>query len=84
MAVALHVGEGAFGAIDWQFVKIRRAQAAELGIEIGKQAPLQKRIFTEVDAWNNMAGAKRDLLGFGEEVVGIPVQDHLAYHFDGH
>jgi hypothetical protein len=36
----------------------------------------EQRIIREVDARYDMRRAERDLLGFGEEVVGVAVQNH--------
>ena len=40
--------------------------------------PGQQRIVAEVDAGHDVRGAERDLLGLGEEVVGVAVEHHLA------
>ena len=44
----------------------------------------EQRIVREVDAGDDMRDAERDLLGFGEEVVRIAIQDHPADRNDRH
>jgi hypothetical protein len=52
--------------------------AAELRVEVGKQAALEERVVREVDAGHDVGRAEGDLLGLGEEVVGIAVEGELA------
>ena len=59
-------------------MEVRTAKANQLRIGIREQASLQQRIIGEIDAGHNVAGVKRDLLRFGEEVVGIAVQGQFA------
>src|SRR5580700_10800481 len=65
-------------------MKIWRAQSAELSIEVRKQSSLEQRVFAEINAWNDMTGTESNLLGFGEEIVRIPIQHHPANHLYGH
>ena len=46
--------------------------------------PGQQRIVGEVDARHDVRGAERDLLGLGEEVVGVAVQHQPADRHDRH
>ena len=45
---------------------------------IREQPALQQRVVAEIDARNDVAGMEGGLLGFGEEIVGIAIEDHLA------
>ena len=47
-------------------------------------APGQQRVVGEVDARDDVGGAERHLLGFGEEVVRVAVQHHAADHSHRH
>src|SRR5580704_17689852 len=78
VAIPLEICEGTFGAIDRKLVKVGTPQTRKLRIEIRKETPLQKRVFAEIDSRYDMAGAERDLLRLGEEVVRIPVESHPA------
>ncbi|MNN15184.1 hypothetical protein D3C81_1282840 [compost metagenome] len=64
--------------VDRNLVKVRTAEAADLSIGVGKQSALQQRIIGKVDARNDMPGAEGDLFGFGEEIVRVTVEHHLA------
>ena len=46
--------------------------------------PASSGSFDEVDAGHDVRGAERDLLGLGEEVVGIAVEHQLADRHDRH
>jgi len=65
-------------------MEIGTTQSAQLRIEIRKEPSLQQRIFREIESWNQMARAERDLLGLCDEVIRIAVQDHLADHLQRH
>src|SRR3979409_2135590 len=65
-------------------MEVRRAQSAELRIQVRKQASLQQRVFAEIDSRHDVARAECHLLGFCKKVVRISVQYHLADHLDGH
>ncbi|MNM70489.1 hypothetical protein D3C81_821180 [compost metagenome] len=60
-------------------MKIRPAEPRELGIGVREQPRLQQRIVGEIHARQDVAGVKRHLLGFGEEVVRVAVQHHPAH-----
>ena len=77
-AVALEVAHRAARPVDLELVKIRPAEANELGVGVGEQAALQQRIVGEVDARHDVSGVEGDLLGLGEEVVDVAVEHHLA------
>ena len=62
------------GALIGSWAKFGRAQALELGIEIGEIAPLQQRIVGELDAGHDVLRHERHLLGFGEEVLRHAVE----------
>ena len=85
MPVALHVQEraarrigAALGLVDRQLVPVGRAQPLDLRVLIAEQPPLQQRIVRMVDPRHHVAGAEGDLLGLGEEIVGIAVEHQLA------
>ncbi len=64
--------------VDRDLVEVRAAQTGQLGILVREVTTLQQRIVREVDARHDVRRAECDLLGFGEEVVRIAVQHHLA------
>ena len=45
---------------------------------------MQERVFAKIDAGNNVAGTESNLLRFGEEIIRVSVERHLANHFDRH
>ena len=78
VGVALVVGERADGPVYGQFGEVGTAESAELGVEIGEVAPLQERVVGEVDTGHDVGGVEGDLLGFGEVVVRVTIEGHLA------
>ncbi len=84
LPVALQIVERAFRLVDRDQMKVGAAQPLELRVLVREQAPLQQRIVGEVDAGHDMRGAERDLLGLGEEIVGVAVQHHAADHAQRH
>ncbi len=74
-AVALVVVHLRHRRIDRDLVEVRPAQARELGVDVGVDAPLQQRVVGEVDPRDHVGRAEGHLLGLGEEVVRIAVQD---------
>ncbi len=78
MAVALVVGERAFGRVDGQLREVGPAQARQLGVQVREQATLQQRVVAEIDAGRDIGRAEGHLLGLGEEVVGPAVQHEAA------
>ena len=75
---------GHFGRFIGSSWKLAPAEPADLGVGIGEQSTLQKRIIGEVDARDHMAGMKGRLLGLGEEIHRVSVEDHPPDHFDRH
>ena len=73
MPVLLEMRHRAFGRIDRDMGEVRTAQPLDLGVEIGKVAPLQQRIVREIDARRHILGAESNLLGLGEEIVDDPI-----------
>src|SRR4029079_14786326 len=59
-------------------------QARQLRVQIGEQPSLQQRVVGKLDARHDIGGVESDLLGFGKEVVGVSVQNHLADDLQGH
>ncbi len=45
---------------------------------------MQQRVIRDVDAGRNVGRQIRDLLGFGEEIVRIPIQHHAADNAERH
>ena len=77
--VALIVVERRHRSIDRDLVEVGPAEAQELGVGVGEQAPLQQRIIGEVDAGNHVTGMERHLLGLREEAVRVPVERQPAH-----
>ena len=50
LSVALAVMERHDRPVDWNFMKVRPAQSADLGIGVGKQTALQQWVVSEIDA----------------------------------
>ena len=64
--------------VDRDLGEVGPAEARELGVEVGEEPRLQQRVVGEVDARHDVADAEGDLLGLGEEVVGVAVERQLA------
>ncbi len=43
---------------------------------------MQQGVFGGVDSGRHIRGQERDLLGLGEEILGIPVQDEATHDID--
>jgi len=52
-------------------------------VKLGVLAALEQRIFAEIDPRHDMTGAECHLFRFGEEIIRIAIQHHLADHFNG-
>ena len=83
-AVALEVVIRAGWAVNRDFVEIRPAQSADLGIGIREQTPLQQWVIAEIDARHHVARMESYLLGFCKVVVRVAVKHHFADDFDRH
>ena len=77
-AVALVVVHLRDRRVDRDLVEVRPAEARDLRVDVRVDAPREQRIVGEVDAGHDVRRAERDLLGLGEEVVGVAVEHHLA------
>ncbi len=77
-AVALVVLHRRQRRVDRDLVEIGAAEPGELRIHVGVDAAGKQGIVGEVDAGNDMRGAERDLLGLGEEIVGVTVEHHAT------
>src|SRR5450755_4322530 len=64
VAVALLVGEWAFGGVDRDLVKIGRTEARKLRVLIGEQSTLQQRIIREINPGNDMRRTVSNLFTF--------------------
>jgi len=74
MAILLKMPHRALGGVNGNMSKVRPAQTLELGIEVGKIAALQQRVFRLIDTAHDILGAKGHLLGLGKKVVHHPIQ----------
>ena len=74
----------AIGALIGNLVEVRAAQPRDLRVDVRMDAAGEQRIVREIDARHDVRDAERHLLGFREEVVGIPVQHHPADRNDRH
>jgi hypothetical protein len=83
-AIALVVVHGLERGVNGQLVKVDATEAADLRIQIGVDAALQQGVVGEINAGDDVRGAKSHLLGFGKEVVGVAAEHHLADGGDGH
>jgi hypothetical protein len=70
--------------VDRDLVEVRAAQARDLRVQVGVDAPCQQRVVAEVDARHDVRGAEGHLLGLGEEVVRVAVEHHAADGRDRH
>ena len=75
-AVALVVVHLRDRRIDRDLVEVRAAQPRDLRVDVRVDAAGEQRIVAEIDARHDVRGAERDLLGLGEEVVGIAIEHH--------
>src|SRR5690606_556464 len=66
------------GGIDGNFVKVRTAQAQQLGVEIRVDAPGQQGVVRKVDTADEVGHAKGRLFRLGEEIVRVAVQRHAT------
>lgn len=82
-AVSVVVQNGADGAVDGDFFPVD-AQSTDLSVEVGEVTALEKRVVTEVNAGDDVAGAEGDLLGLREELVDVAVQFQFADHAQRH
>ena len=64
--------------VDGDFVEVRSAQPGDLRVDVGMDPAREQRIIGEVDARHDVRDAERHLLGFGEKVVGVAIQDQPA------
>jgi hypothetical protein len=65
-------------------VEVGAAQPRDLRVDVGVDPPSQQRIVAEVDARHHMSRAEGHLLGLGEEVVGIAIEDEPADRHQRH
>jgi hypothetical protein len=47
-SVALQIGEWAFWRVHGQLMEIRAAEMAQLRVDIGRETPLQQRVYTKM------------------------------------
>src|SRR5271163_1462487 len=79
-SITLQIVERTFWRIHRQLMKIRPTQAAQLRVKIREQSALQQGIFGKIQARYEVARAESHLLGFGEKIVGVVVEDHFSNH----
>src|SRR6478672_2577391 len=82
VAVTLGVVNSGYRTIDRNLVRVRSAQTYQLRIGVREQTTLEERIIGDIDAGHDVAGVKRDLLRFGEKVVGIAIKGQFSYTLD--
>ena len=80
--VAVEVHDRADRAVDGKLLEVD-TETRDLGIEVREVAALEKRVIGEANAVNDVASAEGDLLGLGEELVGVAVELHLTNVADG-
>ena len=83
-AVALVVVHLRDRRVDRNLVEVRAAEPRDLRVDVGVDAAGEQRIVREVDAGHDVRRAERDLLGLGEEVVGVAVEHHAADRLQRH
>ncbi|CCJ84202.1 hypothetical protein BN133_579 [Cronobacter dublinensis 582] len=83
-AVALEIMVRAGRAVNRDFVEVRPAEAAYLGVGVGEQTPLQQRIVREIEPRHNMPRMERRLFVFRKEVIRVAVQHHFADQLHRH
>src|SRR5690349_19610151 len=69
MSIPLVIGERTHRAIDWDFVEIWTAQAAKLGVVVGKIPPLQEWVIAEINARDHVGSHECDLFRLREIIV---------------
>ncbi len=84
MSVSLIIIYRNYRSVDWYLMKIRTTQPYQLRIRVRKQSTLQQRIIRKIDPRNNMPRMKCHLLGFGKEIIWIPVKRHLSNNLNRH
>jgi len=77
-AISLVVGDRANRSVDRDFLEIRSSKSSDLSIEIREVSSLKKRIIAGLNSWNEVLGAESDLLGLGEVVADVAIENHLA------
>ena len=82
--VPLEIVHRALRCVDRDLVKVRGAQPRFLGVEVGKEPPLQQRVVRKVDSRHDVGGQEGHLLGFRKEVVRPAVQHHPPDDAHGH
>ncbi|CCK06684.1 hypothetical protein BN128_514 [Cronobacter sakazakii 696] len=83
-AVALEIMVRAGRAVNRDFVEVRPAETAYLGVGVREQTALQQRVVAEIQTRHNMARMERGLFVFGEEVIRVAVQHHFADQLHRH
>jgi len=69
---------------DRDFVEARSTEARDLRVDVRMDAARQQRIVGEVDAGHHVCRAERHLLGLGEEIVRIAIEDHASHRSHRH
>lgn len=73
------------GALGWliNLMKIGPAKTIQLRIQVREITPCEQFV-AKVITGHDMAGMEGDLLRFHKEIIGIPVQGHLADRLNRH
>jgi hypothetical protein len=83
-AVALVVVRLRDGGVDGDLVEVRAPEAEQLRVEVRVDSPGEQGVVREVDPGHQVLDAERDLLGLGQEVVGVAVEHHASDRRHGH
>ena len=76
MPVLLKMHHRAARRVDRKLSKIRTSKPLQLSIEIREVPTMQQRIVAEIYSRRHVLRTKRNLLGFREEIIDIPVKRH--------
>lgn len=76
--IPIVVMNGSTRAVDGQLLKVGASMSVELSVEVREDTALQQRVFSEVDAADNVSRLKHDLLCLCEVVGRVGVQLHDA------
>src|SRR5271167_858591 len=78
VAVTLEMHDRTFGSVDGELLEIGATEARQLGVDVGKDAALQKRIVGKVDAGDDVADTESGLFGFGEEIIDVAIENQAS------
>jgi hypothetical protein len=82
VTVLLKVPKRALRSVDRQLREVRAAEPHDLRIEIREVASLQERVVAELDARDDVLGPECDLLGLGEGVLDVTIENEPPHASD--